>query len=239
MKKSINEMKKSGVSHFCDFRENGLLGINYLQKALVDSNISAVILSRSDQLTYNKDEVESLLKNSQGIGLSSISDWEYSEIEKIAKHTRKRKKIFSIHASEIIREDIDLILNLKPDFLVHMVKATESDFIRVKDADIPIVVCPRSNVFFGLKPNIRIMKKIGINIMIGTDNAMLNPPRILDEIRYLHSRFKEITIYELLQMITYIPRKALNLDDGIPDLGSPAKFVVIDKKLLETLYVSI
>jgi len=26
-------MKNSGVSYFCDFRENGLQGINYLQKA--------------------------------------------------------------------------------------------------------------------------------------------------------------------------------------------------------------
>jgi len=239
MKKSISEMKNSGVSYFCDFRENGLQGINYLQKALVDSNISAVILSRSNQLTYNKDEVEILLKNSQGIGLSSISDWEYSEIEKMAKHTKKRKKTFAIHASERIREDIDLILNLKPDFLVHMIKATESDLIRIKDADIPIVVCPRSNAFFGLKSNIKMMKKIGINIMIGTDNAMLNPPRILDEIRHIQSHNKEISILELLQMITYIPRKALNLDDGIPDLDSPAKFVVVDEKYLKTLYVSI
>ena len=239
MKKSISEMKNSGVSNFCDFRENGLQGVNYLKKALVDSNISAVILSRSNQLAHNKDEVEILLKNSQGIGLSSISDWEYSEIEKIAKHTKKRKKTFAIHASERIREDIDLILNLKPDFLVHMIKATESDFIRIKDANIPIVVCPRSNAFFGLKPNIKMMKKIGINIMVGTDNAMLNPPRILDEIRHIQSQFKEITIWELLQMITYIPRKALNLDDSIPDLDSPAKFVVVDEKYLKTLYVSI
>ena len=238
MRKSIDEMTKTGISYFCDFRENGLQGINHLKKALEKTNISPVILSRPNQLTYNKDEIDLLLKNSQGIGLSSITDWEYSEIEKIAKHTKKRKKTFAIHASERIREDIELILDLKPDFLVHMVKATESDLIRAKDADIPIAVCPRSNAFFGLKPNIKMMKKIGIDIMIGTDNAMLNAPSVLDEIGYIQSLSTEFTKWELLQMITYIPRKALNLDVDILDLNSPAEFVVLDKKYLKTLYIS-
>jgi len=238
MRKSIDEMTKTGISYFCDFRENGLQGINHLKKALGKTNISPVILSRPNQLTYNKDEINLLLKNSQGIGLSSITDWEYSEIEKIAKHTKKRKKTFAIHASERIREDIELILDLKPDFLIHMVKATESDLIRAKDTDIPIAVCPRSNAFFGLKPNIKMMKKIGIDIMIGTDNAMLNAPSVLDEIRYIQSLSTEFTKWELLQMITYNPRKALNLDADILDLNSPAEFVVLDKKYLKTLYIS-
>ena len=238
MRKSIDEMTKTGISYFCDFRENGLQGINHLKKALEKTNISPVILSRPNQLTYNKDEIDLLLKNSQGIGLSSITDWEYSEIEKIAKHTKKRKKTFAIHASERIRENIELILDLKPNFLVHMVRATESDLIRAKDADIPIAVCPRSNAFFGLEPNIKMMKKIGIDIMVGTDNAMLNAPSVLDEIRYIQSLYTEFTKWELLQMITYIPRKALNLDVDILDLNSPAEFVVLDKKYLKTLYIS-
>ena len=238
MRKSIDEMTKTGISYFCDFRENGLQGINHLKKALEKTNISPVILSRPNQLTYNKDDIDLLLKNSQGIGLSSITDWEYSEIEKIAKHTKKRKKTFAIHASERIREDIELVLNLKPNFLIHMVKATESDLIRAKDANIPIAVCPRSNAFFGLKPNIKMMKKIGIDIMVGTDNAMLNAPSVLDEIRYIQSLSTEFTKWELLQMITYIPRKALNLDVDILDLNSPAEFVVLDKKYLKTLYIS-
>ena len=237
MKKSIDEMKKSGVSHFCDFRENGSAGISQLKKALKNTNVSSLILSRPEKLKYDYSEIEILLENSQGIGISSISDWNYSELEKIAKHAKKKGKMFAIHASERSREDVDLILNLKPDFLVHMVKATESDLIRVRDADIPIVVCPRSNAFFGLKTNMKMMKTIGIDIMIGTDNAMLNSPSVLDEIRYLHSQFKEIPIWKLLQMVTYVPRKALNLDVDILDLNSPAEFVVLDKKYLKTLYI--
>jgi len=238
MRESIDEMTKTGISNFCDFRENGLQGINHLKKALVNSNISPIILSRPNQLTYNRDEVDLLLKNSQGMGLSSITDWEYPEIEKIAKHTKKRKKTFAIHSSERIRENIDQILDLKPDFLIHMNCATESDLICVKDNNVPVVVCPRSNAFFGLKPNIELMNEIGIDIMLGTDNAMLNAPNILDELNYVKNMTEIFSTEHLLNMITYNPRKALNLDYSILDLNSLDEFIVLDKKNLGVLYIS-
>ena len=237
MRESINEMEKKGVSYFCDFRENGLKGINNLKKALKNTNVSSVILSRPKQQKYEKEEINILLNNSQGIGLSSILDWEYSEIEKIAKHTKKNGKMFSIHASERIREDIDLILDLKPDFLIHMNYATESDLVCVKDSSIPIVVCPRSNEFFGLRTNIDLLGKIGIDIMLGTDNAMLNTPNILDELKYVKNMTKMFSIENLLNMITYNPRKALNLDYSILDLNSLNEFMVLDKKTLSTLFI--
>ena len=236
MKESIDEMTKTGISHFCDFRENGLQGINHLKKALGKTNISPIILSRPNQLTYNKEEINLLLKNSQGIGLSSISDQEYSELKKIAKNTKKKEKMFAIHASERIREDIDQILDLKPDFLIHMNYASESDVIRVKDSNIPIVICPRSNEFFSLKSNIDLFSKIGVEIMLGTDNAMLNNPNILDELTFLKNMTSIFSIENLLNMITYNPRKALNLDYSILDLNSSNEFIVLDKKTLRTLY---
>ena len=239
MKESIDEMANEGVSVFCDFRENGIAGINQLTTAVKQSQISPVILSRPEGLNYNADEVEQLLTESQGIGISSISDWEYSELEKVAKHAKKRKKIFAMHASERIRENIDCILDLRPDFLVHMIMATEPDLIRVRESDIPVVICPRSNAFFGLKPDIKLMKHVGIDLMIGTDNAMLHSPNILDEIKYLKTQSQELSTEELLKTITYTPRKALNLDDCILAPDSPADFVVLDKKSLKPLYISV
>lgn len=238
MEESIDTMIKAGTKCFCDFRENGILGISQLKSALKLWNISPVILSRPDTLTYERDEVALLLKNSDGIGLSSISDWDYSEIKKIARHTKKENKIFAFHASERIREEIDLILDLKPDFLVHMVKAKESDLIRVKECDIPIVLCPRSNSFFGLKPDMDLLKKSGIELLLGTDNAMLSSLDILDELRYVKNMTSVFSVDELLNMITYTARKALNLSPSILGSSSPADFVVLDKKTLKTLYIS-
>ncbi len=112
---------------------------------------------------------------------------EYSEIEKIAKHVKKKKKcLVFMHLK--VRENIDHILDLKPDFLVHMVKATESDFIKVKENNIPVIICPRSNDFFGIQPNYKIMKKTKTMFLIGTDNAMLNNPSILEEIFFIKKK---------------------------------------------------
>jgi len=147
IKDSIDVMVRSGVTKFCDFREGGLEGVFKLKKAMKNKKISAIVLSRPLELKYEQYEIELLLNNSDGIGLSSISDWGFSELKKIHNHVKKRKKLFAIHASELFRENIDDILDLKPDFLVHMVNATESDLIRIKESDIPIVLCLRSNAF--------------------------------------------------------------------------------------------
>jgi len=119
-----------------------------------------------------------------------------------------------------------------------MIKAEESDLIRVKENNIPVVLCPRSNAFYGLKSDIKMMKHIGVNILFGTDNAMLNSCDIVDEINYIKNNFKEFTISELISMVTYVPRKALNLNCSILCPSSPASFVVLDEKDLKTLYIS-
>ena len=237
MKTSIDTMIKSGISYFCDFREDGNKGLNQLQKALKNKKIKSIILSRPQQMLYDKNEINLLLKNSSGIGLSSISDWDYSEIQKISKHTKRERKIFALHASETIRENIDLILDLKPDFLVHMISATKSDLVSVKDENIPIIMCPRSNVFFNLKINIHLMKNSGVELMLGTDNAMINSPNILEELIYLNNMTNIFTTQELINMITYTPRKALNLDDGIHGPNLFYSFVVLDKKSFKPMYI--
>ena len=100
------------------------------------------------------------------------------------------------------------------------------------------MICPRSNFFYGLKPNFRILKKTGVKVLLGTDNAMLNSPIILDEINYLRSVTKDFTTIELLYDTTFGARKALNLECDILGPNSKAEFVVIDNKSLKPLYIS-
>jgi cytosine/adenosine deaminase-related metal-dependent hydrolase len=234
---SLGEMTASGTSCFCDFRESGLIGIFQLKKAMKNCDIDSVVLSRPSQMIYEKEELDKLLQNSDGIGLSSISDWEPSEIEKIAKHVRKKKKLFALHASEVVCEDIDQILDLHPNLLVHMIAATKADLDRVNDANIPIVVCPRSYMFFHLKNNLKLMKKTGVPLLLGTDNAMINTPDVIQEVRVL---FKTglFALEELLTNVTYTPRKALNLDDCIQGRDLSEKFIVLERDSLKLLYVS-
>jgi len=210
MRKAISVMEGCGTTHFCDFREGGIEGIKILKKAMEGSDLRAIILGRPVELRYESKEVNEILKISDGIGLSSISDWDYEELRKVAVHVNKKKKIFAIHASEAFREDIDAILDLKPSFLIHMSSASRDDLEIVADAGVPVVVCPRSNAFFGIRPDIESMLECGIPLLLGTDNAMISPPDIMQEMEYLLKNF-DISREQAAEMVTSNPRKCLNV----------------------------
>lgn len=167
----------NGIGTFIDFREGGEKGCRLLREAVPE----AVILGRPIGKCYDPDEIDGILSIADGIGISSISDMDHRYIEMVADHTRRKNKIFAVHASERIREDIDLILSLDPAFLVHMVEATDSDLLKCAEQEIPIVVCPRSNMYFGKIPPIKRMMDCGIDLAIGTDNAMLCSPDMRSE----------------------------------------------------------
>jgi cytosine/adenosine deaminase-related metal-dependent hydrolase len=119
-----------------------------------------------------------------------------------------------------------------------MVAASESDLLRVKEDSIPVVLCPRSYAFFNLKINLELLKKSGVMLLLGTDNAMVNSPDVLEEVRFLLQRTKVFSVPELLAMVTYTPRKALNLDDCIQGLNLRGNFVVLDRKSLKQVGLS-
>lgn len=208
MKGAIKIMKECGITHFCDFREGGIKGINMLKKILND--IDAIILGRPLHHFYDKKEMDEILKISDGIGVSSISDWDFYELRKVADHVNKKKKIFALHASEAVREDINKILDLKPTFLVHMSRANDSDLELIANEGIPVVICPRSNAFFGIKTKVKEMKKKGVKLMLGTDNAMITPPNIIEEMVYLAKNFN-IDLEDAWKMITKIPEETFKL----------------------------
>jgi len=214
MRKAISVMRRCGTTHFCDFREGGVRGAEQLRKIAESEGINAIILGRPAELKYDRDETDEILGIANGIGVSSISDWDYDELQKVAEHTRKRKKMFALHASEAFREDINAILDLKPTFLVHMSSASIDDIEIVADEEIPVVVCPRSNAFFGIRPDIEGMVAHGVTLLLGTDNAMIVPPDIMDEVDYLLNNF-DVSREQALEMVYENPRKSLNVSVNI------------------------
>jgi cytosine/adenosine deaminase-related metal-dependent hydrolase len=186
MRRTLRRMALSGTAAFCDFREGGVEGATALREALERSPVDAVVLGRPVGLEYNSEEMRALLDVVEGVAVSSVSDWDYGELEKLARHVREAGKLFALHASETRREDIDTILDLKPDFLVHMTAATEDDWKRCSQEGVPVVVCPRSQVFFGRVPDIPGMLDAGLTLLLGTDNAMLSSPSILREMEFAY-----------------------------------------------------
>ena len=231
MRRAMATMLRTGTTGFSDFREGGLKGLKLLYAAVSALPLQGIALARPSALTYDPLEVGAILRASDGIALSSYVDWPAGQIEKIAADVRRAKKLFAIHCSERIREDIDRVLDLKPAFLVHMVQATESDLERCADARVPIVVCPRSNAFFGMTPDIPRMVRTGVDVRLGTDNAMINVPSMIREIEFAYriARMKgDVPAREIFEMALRGRRLADPESSCSIRVGERADLIVFD-----------
>ena len=203
MRRAMATMLRTGTTGFSDFREGGLRGLRLLYAAQTGLPLDGLALGRPSELAYDGREVAALLRASDGIAVSAYVDWPAGELEKLAADVRRAKKVFAIHCSERIREDIDKVLDLSPAFLVHMVQATDADLERTADAGVPVVVCPRSNAFFGLTPDLPRMLRAGVELRLGTDNAMINVPSVLREMEFAYrvARMRgEVPAREIVEM---------------------------------------
>ena len=232
MGEAIGEMRALGIGRYVDFREGGSQGLQQLKDAIrIHPYPRPVVLSRPEKINYSEDEVEGLLAKSDGIGISAMRDWSYDDLLMLAAHVKRRKKIFALHASEGEREDISSILELQPDFLVHMSCATKDDLLTCKDADTPIVVCPRSNKRFGIGLDIARMLDLDIDVCIGTDNAMLHDLSVIEELRAAYSlrdNCRRLDVAEVFKLAVENSRKVL-YDDGVITIaaGNPCEFMVL------------
>lgn len=241
MKQAAQSMMLAGISHFADFREGGVQGVNLLSSALLKSSINSKVFGRPKDMKYDENELENLLESVDGIGLSAISDYNIDDVIRIANHTKSKNRMLALHASERVREDIDAILDLKPDFLIHMNKATEDDLKLCAQSDVPIVLCPRSEVFFGHIPDITLMQNCGVTLALGSDNAMLNSPdSLLREMEFAYKIARlsgGVCAKDILDMILVNSRKVLNLSDDIHfNLGKRANVVVFEPAKKDPAY---
>lgn len=237
MRRALHTMQVCGTSVFCDFREGGVPGIEQLQAAATSATVHPFIFSRPQRLVYKKREVTDLLQHSQGIGVSSIMDWPARRLDKLAAHAKKAGKLFALHVSETRREDMERVLSLEPDLLIHCTAATPADLKMVCDAGIPVVLCPRSYQFFGITVDYKAFRDSGIPLMLGSDNAMLQSPNVLDDVRTLQTT-GVFSTESLLEMVTVTPRKVLRIPDRIQGLNPMEHIVVLEKQSLNPLFIS-
>ncbi len=211
----IAEMAEYGVKRFIDFREEGVEGLKLLKEALasVEEEIIPGIMARPKRRSYDSWELNKLLSMADGIGLSAYRDWDEDQISKVADNVRNEGKPFALHCSEDVREPIEKVLELDVHHLVHMIEAEEEDLERCAEENVPIVICPRSNMFFGKVPDIPKMLESGVTLSLGTDNAMITNGNMFREMEtaYRVSMMKgEVSPLEILMMATWNPRKTLD-----------------------------
>ncbi len=224
---TVEEMATLGTSHFIDFREGGIPGARVLTG--IDLPVKPVIYGRGAG-TFDEHEAEELLRIVDGLGLSGVRDLG-RQLEQWAEAAHAARRPWAVHVSEDKRDaDLEAVLTLEPRFIVHMCKATDADLRMAADHDVPIVVCPRSNAFFGMKTPVDRMLRAGCTVALGTDNGMLASGDVLAEARLLRQWF-HIPEADLLTMATINGRHILGLPTPPPKPG-PANHVVLPKGVL-------
>jgi len=259
MRKTVKSMLKKGTTTFVDFREGGLDGVLLMQKALSNTPIRSIILGRieyyqsKEQIKRNtpipqsyQNQIDTLLKNCDGIGISGSNENSDSSLKQFSKI----KKICAIHCAETKqsylkskqttrRTEPKRSMLLKPDFLVHMTYASKSDLKFVSKKIKGIVVCPRANASLaeGI-PDIVQMMKVNCNVTIGTDNIMINSPDMFREMDFLWkvimgTHQKRIQPKTILKMATVNAGKLLNKKIGCIKEGYLADAIFIKKNDLD------
>lgn len=194
IRRSLLDMIETGTCAFADFREGGVVGIAALNKALEGLELHSLIFGRPAEpelpLGVVLAEIRRILLHSDGLGISGANDLEMNLLQGITACARNRKKLFAIHAGEKNRSDIEKALSLEPDLLIHLTHATKKDLDEIAQAEIPVVVCPRSNFVTGVgMAPIAEMLEAGIRVAAGTDNVMLNSVNMFAEMEFMSKVF--------------------------------------------------
>lgn len=221
---TLNDMAATGTCRFMDFRENGVAGVELLRSI---AGHKATILGRPTET----DTAEDVLRVSDGIGISGANDIPRDVLYTLVQKAKNYGKIVGIHAGELNRSDVDTAIDAMPDFLVHMTQAIDSDIKRLQDENLPVVVCPRSNMVTGVGlPPIKKMADAGICLAIGTDNVMLNSSNMFSEMEWIAKAFLHDDTYTL-RMATLNGARLMRCDKtcGSITAGKEASFMVLNK----------
>ncbi len=239
IKCAIEEMISNGISYFIDFRENNIEGIELLKRVISGEQIKSLIFGRFNQIK----EIEPIFNISDGIGLPSYHNITIDVKSELKKYKYISKKKIACHVAELNR-DSNLLRQIFDDGLVdiiiHGTKLEKSDLELIKEKKISIVLCPRSNGYFGLGfPPINEILELNIPISLGTDNVMVNNLDLFEEMRYLYyiariqmkkEKIENINAKDLLKMVTINAAKIYNLESEVGSIskGKSGDLIVIN-----------
>ncbi|WP_407392692.1 amidohydrolase family protein [Methanobrevibacter sp.] len=265
MKSSMWEMVNSGTTHFIDYREGGIKGVELLKKASEDIPIKPIILGRDNSfygdnpdLGKVKIAIRKILKIADGIAPSGFGEITDEVAQLISSQCAKAGKISSIHVAESEANQIESLNNfriseigkgVKNNFsqLVHITNPKANDLELLGKSNSNVVVCPRANAT--LNVGVAPLKKIidlGIKPLLGTDNVMLNSPNMFRELEFtlkiMSVCYKSyINPLELLKMAT-TNICGFNINDiiqkSVIDTDNSAEFFVV-KSFSKNPYLNI
>ncbi|MFX1339368.1 MAG: amidohydrolase family protein [Promethearchaeota archaeon] len=239
IKNAISEMLTNGITFFVDFRERDIEGIQFLKDSLKGLPLNYIILGRFT----DAKEIEEIFKEGDGIGLSSYNDLSIYIKERLKYFKNIFKKPIACHDAEVERDKAlfeEIINDDLIDIIVHGTHYTKEDLELIKNKKISLILCPRSNGYFGVGfPPITEIIRLQIPISLGTDNIMINNTDLFEELRYTYRILRvlgrndenvKLDSKELLKMITINAARNFNLEKnrGSISQGKVADLLLID-----------
>lgn len=231
VRRMLRRYAEAGTASVLDFREQGVAGIRWVQsvhRALEPEGPVVRLLGRPTRLPVARDELDDLLELADGLGVSSLSDVGEEAWHAIAEACHRARKPLAVHVSERRREDVGTVLGGRPALLVHLTKANRHDLREVRDAGVPVALCPSSNAFFRLRCPVAALHAAQIPFHFGTDNAMLGSIHVVHEAVRAKRLAPAIPDGALLRALTRSPEKALNHVRPVRSLaGSRGRLVLL------------
>jgi cytosine/adenosine deaminase-related metal-dependent hydrolase len=260
----LRYMARTGTVGHIDFREQGPYGSELLREASRITGIDSVILGQFSGVPFDeaalkantaplppdaRRELGAILAAADGFSESTMNDLTDAAWREIRDLTGTLGKLRAIHCLEnaayrdvsvarTSRGDLARAIDLfDPHLIVHMTVADAAEVALLASSGKTAVLNPRANANLGLPmPPVRALMESGANLLLGTDNGLLNSPNLFAELDFTYklakSQFGDAVRPDplaVLRMATSNIRGVLGSDrPGCLEQGLPATFVVLD-----------
>jgi 5-methylthioadenosine/S-adenosylhomocysteine deaminase len=260
----LRYMARTGTVGHIDFREQGSAGSELLREASRLTGIESVILGQFSGVPFDgatlasntaslpgpaRLELDAVLSIADGFSESTMNDLTDTAWREIRELTAGLGKLRAIHCLENAgyrdvslgrtgRGDLARALELyDPHLVVHMTVANGEEIALLAASGKSAAINPRANASIGLPmPPVRALMESGVNLLLGTDNGLLNSPNLFAELDFTYklakSQFGDAIKPDplaILRMATSNIRGVLGADHpGCLERGLPATFVVLD-----------
>lgn len=233
-------LAKQGVLSAIVFAELGVKGVKAALGEAKAQPSKFLILGRP--IASNESEISKkvgeVVSYCHGLGLDSPLRYSINALKKIRRTAGD--KIIMTHVSEDPlsrdRGDFRLAMDyLKSEVMIHCVHLTDEEIAETSEKGIEVVVCPRSNMWFGVGlPPIRKLLEYNVTVALGTDNAGWIKPDLWREMEAVYNilRLKgnhKVEPREILKAATVNAARILRIEKmGVLEEGYKASLIVLD-----------
>ena len=259
----LRYMARTGTVGHIDFREQGVYGSRLLRRASEETGVRSLILGQFNGLPFDAAalqanqallgdeaiaELESILAIADGFSESTMNDLTDPAWVQIRQITECHHKLRAIHCLEndgyrevslAVTGKGDLeraIARYAPDLVIHATVANADEIALLSQHRVNVALNPRANSNLGLPlAPITALLDSDANLLLGTDNGLLNSPNLFAELDFTYKIAKSQygdavrpAPTDILKMVTSNIRHLLPDTPGYLDVGLPADLVVLD-----------